>query len=173
MNQTYYIDGYNTIHHCAELEELLRDHFEVARDKLIDRMIRWCAASGEKAKIIFDGQGKRTEASQNHPDTGLVEILFSSKHMTADMIIERAVFQASRKESIIVVSADRGITDLCMGKGALVMHPRHFWESIREMDSETRRSVLKTQTTRMGSLEDALDDAARAHLQRIRRELDS
>ncbi|HIA48393.1 MAG TPA: hypothetical protein EYN96_10600 [Candidatus Hydrogenedentes bacterium] len=173
MHQTYYIDGYNVLHHSSELEELMRDHFEVARDQLIDRIVHWCAASGEKANIIFDGQGKRTEASPNHPDTKLVEILFSSKHLTADMIIERAVFQSSRRESIIVVSADRGITDLCMGKGALVMHPRHFWESIRESDSETRRSVAKTQTTRMGSLEDTLDDSAREHLERIRGELDS
>lgn len=173
MHQTYYIDGYNVLHHCAELEELMRDHFEAARDQFIDRIIHWCAASGERANIIFDGQGKRTEASQDHSDTSLVEILFSSKHLTADMIIERAVFQASRRESIIVVSADRGITDLCMGKGALVMHPHHFWESIRETDSQTRRSVERTQTSRMGSLEDTLDESAREHLERIRGELDS
>ena len=77
MHQTYYIDGYNVLHHNTELEELMRDHFEVARDQLIDRIVHWCAASGEKANIIFDGQGKRTEASPNHPDTRLVEILFS------------------------------------------------------------------------------------------------
>ncbi len=173
MSQTYYIDAYNVIHHSAELEALLHGHFEAARDKLIESIIRWCAASGEKAKIIFDGQGKYAEASANHPDSNAVEILFSSKHKTADMIIERAVFQAPRKETIIVVSADRGITEFCMGKGALVMHPKHFWTSVRDADSETRRSVENTQTTKIGSLEDLLDDSARSMLERIREELDT
>ena len=172
MSQTYYIDAYNVIHHSEDLEALLHDHFEVARDKLVEQVLRWSAASGEKAKIIFDGQGERTEASANHPDSGNVEILFSSKHKTADMIIERAVYQARNKGSIIVVSADRGITDLCMGKGALVMHPKYFWTSIREADSETRRSVQKTQTKKMGSLEDSLDDSQRALLERIKKGLD-
>ncbi len=173
MNQTYYIDAYNVIHYSDELAALLHGHFEIARDKLIEQTIRWCAATGEKAKLIFDGQGERTESSSSHSDTGQVEILFSSKHKTADMIIERAVFQSSRNESIIVVSADRGITDLCMGKGALVMHPKNFWTSMREVDSETSRSIKNTQTTKMGSLEDSLNESARAHLERIRRELDS
>ena len=173
MSQTYYIDGYNVIHHSEELKRLLHGHFEVARDKLIDQTLRWCAASGEKAKIIFDGQGKRTEGSVNHPDTNLVTILFSSKHKTADMIIERAVFQAPRKESIIVVSADRGITDLCMGKGALVMHPLHFWTTIREAETETKRSIAKTQTKQMGTLEEALDESAIEILERIKKNLES
>jgi predicted RNA-binding protein with PIN domain len=171
MSQTYYIDAYNVIHFSPELEALMHNHFELARDKFIDRTIRWCAMSGEKAKIIFDGQGKRTQGSDNHPNTNLVEILFSSKNKTADMIIERAVFQAPRKETIIVVSADRGITDLCMGKGALVMHPSNFWTTIQEADSETRRSVSKTQTKKMGTLEDSLDDGARSLLERIRDDL--
>jgi predicted RNA-binding protein with PIN domain len=173
MSQTYYIDGYNVIHHSRELSRLLHGHFEVARDKLIDQTIRWCAGSAETAKIIFDGQGKRTEGSINHPGTQYVSVLFSSKHKTADMIIERAVFQAPRRGSIIVVSADRGITDLCMGKGALVMHPTHFLTMIREADSETKRSIAKTQTKLMGTLEDSLDNSARELLERIRKNLDS
>ena len=173
MSQTYYIDGYNVIHHSEELKRLLHGHFEVARYKLIDQTLRWCATSGEKAKIIFDGQGKRTEGSENHPDTNQVSILFSSKHKTADMIIERAVFQAPRKESIIVVSADRGITDFCMGKGALVMHPLHFWTTIRDADTETKRGIAKTQRKQMGTLEDSLDVSARELLERIKKDSNS
>lgn len=172
MNQTYYIDAYNVMHFSAELEALLRNHFEVARDKLVEQVIRWSSVSGFRAKIIFDGQGKRTTASDNHVDTRLVDILFSSKNKTADMIIERAVAQSNRRDSIIVVSADRGITDFCMGKGALVMHPNHFWTSVREIVSETRRSIEHTQTTKMGLLEDSLDETTLERLARIRKELE-
>lgn len=172
MSQTYYIDGYNLIHHSPELAQLMRRHFEIARDKLIEEIIRWASASGQHAKLIFDGQGKRTEASQNHPNTQNVEILFSSKNKTADMIIERAVFQSKKRDDIIVVSADRGITDLCMSKGALVMHPNGFWTTLNEASAETSRSIKHTQTTKMGSLEDTLDDKTLSHLEQLRKNLE-
>lgn len=172
MSVTYYIDGYNVIHHSPELSQLMRGHFEVARDKLIEEIIRWASASGQHAKLIFDGQGNRTESSDNHSNTKNVQIIFSSKNKTADMLIERAVFQSKRRDEIIVVSADRGITDLCMGKGALVMHPNGFWTTLNEATAETNRSIKNTQTRKMGSLEDMLDDKTISHLEQLRKNLE-
>lgn len=170
--QTYYIDGYNLIHHSDSLRNLMDTDFEIARDKLVDLIIRWCASTGNHAKVIFDGQGKRVEQSPNHPSTDLVEIFFTSKHKTADSIIERAVYKSKHKNSVIVVSADRGITDLCMGMGALTMNPQHFLTSIQEARTETERTIRKTQKSQIGTMEDRIDPAVLERLQKLRDDLD-
>ena len=172
MSQTYYIDGYNVIHFSDSLRSLMDVDFELARDKLVDQIIRWCASSGNRAKIIFDGQGKRLEHSRNHPSTELVEIMFSSKHKTADSIIERAVYKSKSKNTVIVVSADRGITDLCMGMGALTMNPLHFLTSINEAQSDTQRSIQNTQKKQLGTIEDSMDPTTLERLQKMRDDLD-
>jgi uncharacterized protein len=170
--QTYYIDGYNIIHHSDSLRKLLNTDFEIARNKLVEKIIRWCAATGNRGILIFDGQGKRMEESPNHPATDLVKILFTSKHKTADSIIERAVYKSKNKNRVIVVSADRAITDLCMGMGALVMNPQHFLTSIQESKNETRRAISNTQTTQIGTLEDRMDPDTIEKLRKMREGLD-
>ncbi len=170
--QTYYIDGYNLIHFSDSLRRLMDTDFEIARDKLVDQIIRWCVSSGNRAKVIFDGQGKRLEQSHNHPATNLVEVLFTSKHKTADSIIERAVYQSKHKNKVIVISADRAITDLCMGMGALTMNPQHFLTSISEAQSETQRVIQKTNKQHMGSMEDRIDATTLERLQKMREGLD-
>lgn len=172
-SQTYYIDGYNLIYQSDTLRNMLNTDLEIARDKLIDQIVRWSASTGNRAHIIFDGQGKRLELSPNHPATDQVEILFTSKYKTADSIIERAVYKSKQKNSVIVVSADRGITDLCIGMGALIMNPQHFLTSIQESHVETKRSIQKSQTKQISTLEDRMDSSTLEHLRKIRDELDS
>ena len=172
MSQIYYIDGYNVIHQSPDLEAAFHEDIERAREKLIERVTKWVNSTQDVAKIIFDGQGRRTEASPHHSDSGPVEILFSSKHKTADHIIERAVFQTNRKDAVIVVSADRGITDLCMGMGALVMHPKNFWAQVREAVAETNRAVeYRRESGALGRLEDRFDGNTLQHLDALKERL--
>jgi predicted RNA-binding protein with PIN domain len=172
MKQTYYIDGYNVIHLSGELQALMNTDIELAREGLIEKIMRWCGASGEHAKIIFDGQGQQTQQSPHHDQTGPLEVIFSSKYKTADSIIERAVYKSSSKHAVIVVSADRGITDLCMGMGALVMSPNNFWYSIQETITETTRSIQQTRRGQIGRLEDQWDQETIDKLKRLKKKLD-
>ncbi|MFP6584271.1 MAG: NYN domain-containing protein [Candidatus Hydrogenedentota bacterium] len=171
MNQIFYIDGYNVIHELPELEAMMSHDIELAREKLIEYVLRWSSTSGETAKIIFDGQGKHTQASPHHEQTGPVEVIFSSKHKTADSIIERAVYRAKTKGSVIVVSGDRGITDLCMGMGALVMHPRNFWVSVGESTSETKRALQQNRISEGSRLEDGWDADTLDRLNELKKRL--
>lgn len=172
MSQIYYIDGYNVIHESASLQRVFEEDIERAREELIERVSKWVSSTQDVAKIIFDGQGIRTESSPHHPGTTDVEVLFSSKHKSADHIIERAVFQANRKGRVIVVSADRGITDLCMGMGALVMHPRNFWAQVGEAVVEMDRAVQHQSTTGpLGRLEDRFDGDTLNQLEALKKRL--
>jgi len=173
MPSIYYIDGYNVIHHSSLLRPLAEQDFEAAREALIEKVGRFCAVTGCQAKVVFDGRGRRTEPitpTQNFPG---LEVLYSPGHQSADTIIERIVYLSSDRRSVIVVSADRGIRDLCRGLSALVMAPDNFLATIREADADTRTALERTR--RPDSLlrvEQRLDDSTLARLVEIRRKLE-
>jgi len=144
MPQIYYIDGYNVIHHSSVLRPLAAQSFELARETLIEKVSRYCVASGSQAKIVFDGRGRGKDTSVSPTAQG-VEIIYSPGHVTADALIERVVYNATDRRSIIVVSADRGIRNLCGNLNALVMQPDNFLSSVHEADSQTRSTLQHMQ----------------------------
>jgi predicted RNA-binding protein with PIN domain len=173
MPSTYYIDGYNVIHHSSLLQPLAMQDFEAAREALIEKVGRFCSATGSVAKIVFDGRGRRIQPmapSLHYPG---LEVLYSPGHQSADTVIERIVYTSSDRRNVIVVSADRGIRDLCRGLSALVMEPDNFLNTVRESDAETRGTIEKTQRhDTLLRVEERLDETTLERLSRIRRELE-
>lgn len=174
MPNLYYIDGYNVIHHCKRLKKLAKTDFEAGREALIDRVARYCTDAGKAAKIIFDGRGRRPDLISPFLSGPRLEVIYSPASQSADALIEREVYEATNRSSIIVVTSDRGIRDLCAGLGALTMHPDHFLSMIEESLRQARDSIQLTQykhrhATRM---EDHLDEATRENLDALRRKLE-
>ena len=173
MPSTYYIDGYNVIHHSSLLQPLAVQDFEAARDALIEKVGRFCAATGSVAKIVFDGRGRQIQPLSPSLQYPGLEVLYSPGHQSADTVIERIVYASPNRRNVIVVSADRGIRDLCRGLNALVMEPDNFINTVRESDAETRTTVEKTQKhDTLLRVEERLDDTTLARLTEIRRKLD-
>jgi predicted RNA-binding protein with PIN domain len=172
MPSTYYIDGYNVIHHSSMLRPLAAQDFEAAREALIEKVGRFCAATGCQAKIIFDGRGRLAQPVIPACQYPGLEVTYSPGHQSADAVIERTVYMSSDRRSIIVVSADRGIRDLCRGLNALVMEPDNFLASVREADTDTRITLERIgRPDSLLRVEERLDDAALAKLAKIRREV--
>lgn len=158
MSQHYIIDGYNLMHLSDGLVNMANRNLESGRDELINRVVRWAGTTDDQVTIIFDGQGRSTGPGDDPHAAPGVTVLFSSKQKTADDIIERAVYKAPRKESVIVVSADRGITQLCMGMGALMMSPDNFWTITQEAQQTVKASIkTQNQSTDANRLEDSLN----------------
>ena len=126
MALMYYIDGYNVIHHCSQLKGLAMRNFEAARDELIEQVSGFCGNSGHRAQIVFDGSNQDPTPGELAYASPHLEVTYSSKRQSADAYIERRVYTASDRRSIVVVTADRGIRQLCQGLGTLVMAPRSF-----------------------------------------------
>ena len=105
----YYIDGYNVIHFCSQLRPLAEENFEAARDALVERVARFCAASGEVAKIVFDGRGHQAEPAPPFRGSPGMEVIYSPKSQSADAFIEREAYVAPRRGDVVVVTGDRGI----------------------------------------------------------------
>ena len=172
MSSIYLIDAYNVMHQCPQLKPLLDRDFEAARDALVERVSRYCGTTGEPAKVIFDGRGRKSKSHAPYRGAPGLEVIYSPGHLTADAVIEREVYSARNRREIIVVTGDRGIRDLCRGLGSLVMAPDNYLSMVDEV--LTRSSAhLRTTYERFSTnfLEDRLPDQARENLDKLKKRL--
>lgn len=173
MAEHYFIDGYNVLHRSKALRRRADQDLESAREALVDRVAQYCASSGARATIVFDGQGPREERVANARGAAGLDLIYAAAQKSADAIIERAVYQLPHRRDAIVVSGDRGITDLCIGLGALVMTPDAFLSTITDETNRVRAKVERDRPdTKIASVEDSLSDTARAQLDALRRKLE-
>jgi len=172
MSSIYLIDAYNVIHHCPQLKPLARRDFEAARDALVDRVSRFCGTTSEPAKVIFDGRGRKAELHLPYRGAPGLEVIFSPGHLNADAVIEREVYAAKHRREMVVVTADRGIRDLCRGLGSLVMAPDHFLNMVDDVLARSS-SHLRTHYEKFSTnlLEDRLPDHARERLSKLKKRL--
>ena len=172
MATLYYIDGYNVVHHAPGLVELARHDLERAREMLVDHVAHFCSLTGERARVVFDGLGRRPQPARPASAPG-VEVIYAPAHSSADAYIERAVYKTADRREIVVVTADRGIRDLCMGLGALVMSPEAFLNAARQDETmQMARRRLSGDGDVIGRVEDRMAEDERARMQALRDRLD-
>lgn len=173
MANTYYVDGYNVIHHSSRLRPLAAENFELAREALIEHVGRFCVATGSIVKIVFDGRGRRAETAPIARGVTGLEVIYSPGHKTADAVIERTVYNTANRRNVIVVSGDRGIRDLCRGLSALVMDPDTFLTTIGESESDTRATLQHLQRgDTLNRVESRLDETNMSKLMQLRKQLE-
>jgi predicted RNA-binding protein with PIN domain len=110
------IDGYSLLHRDPELKPLLRGRLESARQLLVRKVERCLDGLAERATIVFDGKGERSERTL--ASLPQVEIVFAPRHLTADTVIERLVASATEPERIRVVTSDRAERQTVSAAGA-------------------------------------------------------
>ncbi len=170
MATIYYIDGYNVLHKSSELRPLARQDLETAREALIDKVAVYCAATGSRVHLVFDGRGQhQPEKVAHHRGVDGLEIIYSPAGLTADAYIERAVYKAAHRLSLVVVSNDRGLRDLCRNMGALTMEADSFIETVREAGRDTSERAAGThRDSNPAHLEERLDPATVARLEQLK-----
>jgi predicted RNA-binding protein with PIN domain len=172
MPLLYFIDGYNVIHRSKSIRPLLKTDFEVARDTFVEKVARFCAATGERATIVFDGRGRRAEPVPVPYKAPGLDLVYSAGHQTADAYIERSVYQSEDRRHIVVVSGDVGIRDLCGHLGALTMSPDNFLATVREATASTRSALEQSRLVHKSlRVEDRLSERNLRHLHDLKRRL--
>lgn len=172
MGSTYYIDGYNIIHHSSALRPLAQISFEGARDALVEQVSVFCSIAHHHAKIVFDGRGRRADAAAPFRGGEGLEVVYSPGHQNADSFIERSVYDAPKRSDLVVVSADRGLRNTCYNLGALVMDPENFLITLRDSLKEARDNRHSSQPSKLDSrVEDRLDAKALELLSSLKRTL--
>ncbi|MFP4502276.1 MAG: NYN domain-containing protein [Candidatus Hydrogenedentota bacterium] len=170
----YYIDGYNVLYTSDLLRSLARTDFEVAREALIDKVAVFSGTTDNRVSVVFDGLGKtRGEVAAHGRGVDRLEVIYTHGELSADAFIEREVYQAGSRRSVVVVSSDRGIRNLCQGLGAMVMDGNNFLQSVRAARAEIDRNLeqRRKQHTTLGRMEDCLGTDTRDRLKALRDKL--
>ena len=172
MSELHLVDGYNVLYKCSWLKGLLRQDLETAREALIDRVAHYCAQSGTRVTIVFDGRARQvTENVAHNRSVGSLEVLYSPAQLTADSVIERMVYETPRKMDVVVVTNDRGVRDLCRGMGSLVMDAENFLRCLQESRRDTSETLQRTRPPTPHHLQDRLDSGSMDILERLKKKL--
>lgn len=169
MSEIYYIDGYNLLHTHPVWTTLANQDLESARETVVEAVSAWTLDRGCRACVFFDGQGRRSERVSHDAGRPNIEVVYTSSKLSADSLIERGVYTAERRHAVIVVTADRGIRDFCLGLGAITMTPEHF---LIGMDSPAPSRPAARPGNAVGRVEDMLDDETSKRLREMRAKLD-
>jgi predicted RNA-binding protein with PIN domain len=170
MTEHYYVDGYNILHADPTWSALADADLEAAREAVVEAVSAWAARTGNHACVFFDGQGRTHERIAPEPGRPNVEVVFTSSRLSADALIERGVYLAHKRETVIAVTSDRGISDFCLGLGALTMRADHFVSMLREPPHRARPSGAADAGL---TLEQRIGDSSSEHLRRLRDRLES
>jgi uncharacterized protein len=167
------VDGYNVIHAWADLKAALdRGGLEEARRLLIAALAEYRAVRGVAVTVVFDGPRQAVATAPEVVDG--VTVRFGGASGSADHVIERLAYQASRQGlagDVVVATSDRLQRDMVRAMGVATIDTRSLETEVRGALGELVRDVdrLRTQASFARRLEDRLDPDVRARLEAMRR----
>jgi uncharacterized protein len=141
--ETVIVDGYNIIHAWAELKaELTRGPLEAARRRLIALLSEYAAVRRVHVTVVFDGP--RTATSPEAEVIDGISVHFSGRTGSADHLIERLVYDATRDGSTVTVATtDRLQRDMVRAMGGVTLDALSFELEVRAALVETSQGVVR------------------------------
>ena len=121
------VDGYNAIHKIPEVDDLLDESLEDARNAITDLAREYQRRHGGIAEVhvVFDGRDEYRGLSFDKPNQ-----IFSATG-EGDRSIIRLAQDKSEKFHVIVVSDDNRVGNSSRAAGATVISVKEFYEYIR------------------------------------------
>lgn len=134
------IDGYNQIYSWNSLQDLARQNYNSARDKLIDLVINYQGYKNCKVILVFDAYKVKdsTSRSSKYGDT---QVIYTSYGQTADSYIEKLVHDLKGKYNLIVASSDGLIQNSILAQGAIRMSARELEAKVTNTNTLAFESI--------------------------------
>ncbi len=144
MHNILLVDGYNMIGAWKGLRELRDTNFEDARNRLVELMAEYKAASDWRVVIVFDAHfvpGNEQLYIQHS-----VEVIYTRKNETADERIEKLSKELKgRKIQIHVATSDMTEQNVVFGQGALRKSARELEIELKIWQKKISSRVKETQ----------------------------
>jgi predicted RNA-binding protein with PIN domain len=142
---TFYLFDGNNLMHAAGVRE---------RQELVDQLASYVSLQGARGVLVFDGHGEEARY-------GALEVRFASP---ADHLIERLAAEHRRSDLVCLVSSDQAV------RGTSGQEVRHLSSQsfARELARRPAPEPHREPAAR-SQIGDALDEATRARLERLRR----
>ncbi len=131
------VDGYNIIHAWPELRELAEDNLDAARSKLIETLRNYQGFRQTPVILVFDAYKVKGNPGSVERLGGL-DVVYTREAETADMFIEKATYDLSRKHRVRVATSDGLEQIIILGHGALRVPAAAFEAEVRAAEEAIR-----------------------------------
>jgi uncharacterized protein len=168
------VDGYNTVHAWPSLRTVLSAHgLEEARRRLVRALAEFGAAGKVDVTVVFDAPRGTGRAATEEIVDG-VHVRFTGGHDSADHVIERLAYLATRggpATDVVVATSDRLQRDMVRAMGVTTMDARTLEEEVRAtaQGTDATARALRDQAGHARRIEHHLPPDVRERLERMRR----
>jgi len=145
------IDGYNIVFAWDELREMALQDIMAARDKLIDMLVDFARFRKEHVILVFDAykvRGGRGEVIH----VGGIDVIYTKEAETADLYIEKAAHELSKKYKVTVATSDAVEQVIIYGAGAYRMSAQNLLEELLLTKGMMREHYEKRDEKRAGGI---------------------
>ena len=163
------VDGYNFTFNFVDKGSTNNEGLMHLRERLINDLIESKARRGCDVTVVFDGSGP----ARSYEKYGKVEVVYSRKNETADMIIEGMVKKYSKDRKIYVVTSDYSQQKVVFGKNTFRKSSREFGIEINEIKKRTGEAITRSREAADKSfyqLGKMIDRKARNKISKLRKE---
>lgn len=150
MQNILLVDGYNMIGAWKELRPLRDEHFEDARDRLIELMAEYKANMGWRVIVVFDAH--LVPGTEQLYVKNAVEVIYTRKNETADERIEKLTTELKgRKVQIHVATSDMTEQNVVFAHGALRKSARELEIEMQIIQTKISSKVKSSQVEKPAS----------------------
>ncbi len=127
------VDGYNIIFAWEDLKRLAAQSLDAARERLIERLRNYQGFRQCAVIVVFDAyKVKNNPGKVEH--LGGVSVVYTKEAETADMYIERATYDLSKRHHVRVATSDGMEQMIILGNGALRVPASAFEAEVKEVE---------------------------------------
>ena len=145
------IDGYNIVFAWEELREMALRDIMAARDKLIDMLVDFAGFRKEHVILVFVAykvRGGRGEVIH----VGGIDVIYTKEAETADLYIEKAAHELSKKYKVTVATSDAVEQVIIYGAGAYRMSAQNLLEELLLTKGLMREHYEKREAKQAGGI---------------------
>jgi uncharacterized protein len=165
------VDGYNLMHADDELEALMRQDLEAARERLLSELEEYCAREERTAEVVFDAAGRGGPATSEQR-ASLLKVTYTAEGQSADSYIEKLAYrepEGSRGKALLI-TGDYDQQKIASGAGLLRMSSREFVLEMRRSHEEATEALRERGgRPHRGTLAARLPEDVKAALERLRK----
>ncbi len=127
------VDGYNIIFAWNDLKKLAAQSPDSARERLIERLRNYQGFRQCAVIVVFDAYKVKNNPGKVER-LGGVSVVYTKEAETADMYIERATYDLSKRHRVRVATSDGMEQMIILGNGALRVPASAFEAEVREVE---------------------------------------
>ncbi len=136
------VDGYNIIFAWDDLRKLAKENLDDARSKLIDRLRNYQGWRWRRCPVIVVFDAYKVKGNPGSIEKlGDFSVVYTKEAETADMYIEKAAYDLSKRHRVRVATSDGLEQIIILGGGALRVSASAFETEVKEVEQAIRKFI--------------------------------